>query len=440
MRPRAFAPWLAATAGSLLACARELPPVGQIVLHVETDARVLPADGDTITPGSPAPLFDRLRIELLPDGADEPCAECVRDFAATTDLFARGRASIGFVPRVGASGARARVTLHRAGGAAGPRAASSLVRVVSLPAVAADGIVDVWVGLRTADVGTPVGSLDAPVASDAHSTGLLPGSFDRDVAGRGCPEPGGTDEACVPGTSFWMGSPTHPLEGREHLVTSSPFYVDTREVTVGDLRAARLATATDPIRDARCHYADAPDGREDLPANCVSHGLAERYCALRGKTLLTEAAFERLATGAFDADYPWGRTPPSCTDAVYARDPKGSAAPYKACVSIGSGASRAGSGALDRVSFGDREVLDLAGNVAEWMRDVFQDDGESCWGAGVLRDPDCQTSSATQKGHSVRGGSFASSVLSLRASTRIVGSVDDSGAPYVGFRCMRRAD
>lgn len=422
------------------ACARELPPFGQIVLHVETDARVLPSPSVGGASGAPAPLFDRLRVEIFLPGEDAPCDECVRDFGATEDLFIDGRASMGFVPRPHASGARARarVTLHRQGGTAGPRPASSIVRVVGLPPVGEDGVVDVWVPLRVDEVGVPVGALDAPVPASTSALGLVPGTFDREVQ-RGCSKERGPGEACVSGGTYWMGAPLHPLEGVEHLVSVRPFFVDLHEVTVAELRAAALATASDPIRNAACHYTDAPSDREDLPANCVSHGLAERYCASRGKALLTEARFERVATGLADADYPWGRTLPSCTDAVYARDPKGSAAAYKACLSVASGAAKPGSAALDRVRLGDLEVVDLAGNVGEWMRDMYAEDDDACRAPGRLVDPVCD-SARVARGHAVRGGSFADSVLSLRASTRVIGSTDDTGTPRVGFRCARDGD
>ena len=419
-----------ATAG----CEEELPPTGQIVLHVETDATL----ASERSAGAHPALFDRLRVEWFEPGKDAPCDGCLREFAATQEVFLEDRASTGFVPRPFVSGYRARATLYRHAGVAGPRATSSITTTLELPAVGADGIAHVWAALRTADVGAPRGALDAPLSGERQSKALRPGTWDDDVR-RECTEPPGPFEACVPGGGFFIGSASHPIEGREHLVKVSPFYVDVHEVTVREFRRTRLAREGDPSPRTGCNFSPAAGEWDDLPINCISHGMAAAYCERIGKKLLTEAQFERVATGLGAFDYPWGRSLPECGDAVFARDDGSSIAEYKACVSLGVGATRAGAGALDRLTLGGVAITDLAGNLSEWMLDTYNDEGDPCFASGgLLVDPICTAAGARVKsGHAVRGGSFATSVLSLRGSARTAGPTDDTGAKFVGLRCAR---
>ena len=80
-----------------------LPPEGQILLYVTTDAPLPPPSGKnlvsdpTLCPAQPRdapPLFDTLQVDVYqPDGM--PCPGCTRRFALDCDTVDSGRASLG---------------------------------------------------------------------------------------------------------------------------------------------------------------------------------------------------------------------------------------------------------------------------------------------------------------------------------------------------------
>lgn len=448
-----------ASAAPSTSCASnaQRPPEGQIVLHVQTDARLPHAPGvrepaDAGVTGDRQPLFDRLSVEFIAPGASEPCATCVREFGADAELFSQKRASVGFVPPPGASGYRARVRLYRYGGLLGPRRASTIERVVALPSVAEEGVIDVTVSLPTEDLARPRGTIEAPepVSAGMPDGKLQPGDFDAAFR-RGCSNAPRAGEACVPGGTYWMGTLFYDVQQREHLVRMSPFFLDQTEVTVAALRASGVASDTDPTssrEDGGCTYGVTKSSSDALPVNCISRDLAAKFCAKAGKTLLSEARFEYVASALRGADYPWGNTAPKCPDAVYARAAGSKTAEYRACVDQGAGPSAPGAGRLDRLVLGDRTVVDLAGNVSEWMLDENSEEGEPCRELGLLTDPVCTTRSTRLPGTVVRGGSAASSVLSLLASARTVGPIGSDGGGGggdarmhgLGFRCARDDD
>jgi formylglycine-generating enzyme required for sulfatase activity len=419
-------------------CARELPAEGQLLVFVTTDAPV--------GPNGPAPLFDRMRVELLLPGELAPCAGCAREFALDDDRMARGEASFGFFPRVHTPGHRARVRLFRSGGTASgePRRASTLESVVTLPEVGSEGVVEVTVTLKLEDLAHPRGSLDAPIASEpgrpqAGLVGSFPGARTVPCAG----EPG-ADEACVPGGAFWMGNPRlDVLDAREadgtseRVVVLSPYYLDRAEVTVAAMRNARVARVVDDPVEANpsrpeCIYTADPGKDDERPVNCLSWQRARAFCTKVGKRLPSEAEYEYAAGARESRSFPWGVDLPACDGAVHGGG--------VSCPGV-KGPALAGSGARDRVAFGSASVLDLAGNLREFVADRFRRGDEPCWGDGVLVDPVCERDPPeTQIARSVRGGSYRDEGTLLRAALR--GFIEDERfavSELVGFRCARDA-
>ena len=92
-----------------------LPPAGQLVVHVDTDAP-LPEEPGT-TPSFVPPLFDRLSFELFLPGETVPCRGCARELEPTREGAARGALSIGVLPEGSARrDLRLRVRLYRSAG------------------------------------------------------------------------------------------------------------------------------------------------------------------------------------------------------------------------------------------------------------------------------------------------------------------------------------
>lgn len=429
-------------------CTAELPPTGQVLLFVTTDAP-LPSSTD----GEPG-LFDRLRIDIYPRGAAEPCAGCTRAFAIERDSIDRGDASVGIVADPFEAGTRARVRLYRSGGTISgePRPGSTLEAVVAIPEVGEEGIVEVTLTLFTDSVGVPIGTLAAPVALEPGRpppglSGTWPGA-----ATVACSTPPAADQACVPGGAFWMGdarldlSAVEDMDGAlERLVVLSPFLLDRTEVTVAAFRASGLAYSLLPGEPsdnpheadtgiAGCTYTSAPGDNESRPTTCVSWDLARQYCESLGKRLPTEAELEMAQSHRGLSTFPWGEDAPRCEDAVFGREDE--------CAALGGGAAVVGSGTRDRLRLGGDELVDLAGNVTEWAQDTWNREDEACWGTGLFEDPVCSAPSLVDPaGRTIRGGHYESLELGLRAAVRkrvFNDMLAVSG--LVGFRCAASAD
>lgn len=430
----------------------QLPPEGQIVIGIVTDAW-LPRSAEDLRDAIPyAPSFERLRVEVYPPGETSPCDGCSRDFGIDHRTVDEGRASFGFIPRKHVAGYRARVLLYHSGPSesyADPRPRSSIETVIALPSVGDEGIARVHVVLRTDDLGRPRGTVDAPILpNDGPPPTGLAGTWHAEVR-RDCAEEAREGEGCVPGGAFWMGDPGFAVPF-ERLVAISPFYVDLTEVRVGEFRSL-LGTGRpddlgpyDPTRGrTHCTFTTSPADKEEMPLNCVSRALAARICELKGGRLPTETEWEFLAGARRDATYPWGEATATCDDAVYGRSNDTTKPPeFRACVATkGIGPALSGSGALDRLRLPDgRVVVDLGGNLLEYVSDEHQTYGEPCLEENPSVDPRCRERSARSADVIiVRSSSWAESGgPTFRAAVR--STANTASVPFssqIGLRCVR---
>ena len=348
----------------LVGCTRSLPPRGQVVLFVDTDAIVASNDKD---PKRLSPQVDRARFEILVDG--RPLGGSARVFPIDDELVRTQRLSFGIAPVANDAAVAVRVRLYRADRALADEipAGITLDTTVSLPPVADEGIVELSILLSADDFGRPIGPVPAARGRPPPSrVGTWHGGLHV-----GCATPPREGEACVAGGSFFFGDPA--FRGRtfandivdERLVTISPFFLDTREVTVATFRAAlpTLAGASAPLaRDPKgktgtdadfCNWTDAPGALEALPVSCVSWETARAFCRAKGGDLPSEAELEYVTSGLGDEHaYPWGDDEADCGGSVWGRGGEG-------LFSEGSGACRTattsdsaalpGSGTRDRV-------------------------------------------------------------------------------------------
>lgn len=479
----------AATAVLATLSAAACRPSGEVLLYVDTDAPVAAGPSDDDDDGNRIALFDRIRIDVYRAGEETPARS--NDLALTRGLLAARDASFGIVPRSGEDGDRARIRIYRFENTTDgePDDRTVLEAVIRIPAVAGDELLTGHVFFPTDAVGRPRGTLAAPIA-------LEPGRPTESRVGTwspaqrvGCGEdPAGDEAVCVPGGAFWMGHPSvrGNLGGEDvpvpKLVAVSPFFLDRRELTVGDARqwlrahepqwtngndapdpvpwSGKPALAADALgADDYCTMPpDLDDDRRDaLPLNCVSYERATAICQSRDPehpaALPTEAQLE-YAMGSFSGwPHPWAEdVAPSCDDAVFARG--GSASIFRAfpgdCRAPGSngGVLPGGRGALDVIApFG---VVDLAGNLAELARDGWSEQRGPFWSpetATVFIDPLC-CDDAAERDHVVRGGSWPWPARTLHSAFRAqiearfdaaASNADTKLGPHVGFRCVRAA-
>jgi len=208
------------------------------------------------------------------------------------------------------------------------------------------------------------------------------------------------DRVAIPGGAFTQGSTRGEEDERPvRKVTLKAFAIDRTEVTRGDYAAC--------VEAGRCKApGDKADSDAKLPVTGVDWNEAQAYCKFAGGRLPTEAEWEKAARGTDGREYPWGN------DIDCARANWGNFEGEGPCagknpghpVVVGqypSGASPYG-------------VLDMGGNVWEWVADKYD------------QDPARRV---------VRGGSCCSFFVGPRAANRN-GWAPDHRDGDLGFRCV----
>jgi formylglycine-generating enzyme required for sulfatase activity len=253
----------------------------------------------------------------------------------------------------------------------------------------------------------------------------------------------------VPQGLFWMGCNTAvdtqclSNESPYHPVTLDAFYMDITEVTAGDYAACvadgltnsitcTSNTVVSPAGQGCCYFGDTTgtrrtynNAKDNHPINYVDWYDAMSYCAWKGKSLPTEAQWEKAARGGCEKytncedesfKYPWGNTITS-DHAVYS----GSSAP------VGSKDNDANTDVNGASPYG---ALDMAGNVYEWTRDLY---GNTYYSSSPETNPENTTGTQYR---SIRGGNWDNVEGYLRSSYRQVGVVWAAGR-HQGFRCSQ---
>jgi formylglycine-generating enzyme required for sulfatase activity len=229
-------------------------------------------------------------------------------------------------------------------------------------------------------------------------------------------EPDAMPMVYVPAGEFQMGSDpevdpdAYDDEQPVHTVALDAFWLDQTEVT-----NAQYARCVDDDACEPSDWADDADyNGDDYPVVGVSWNDAVAYCTWAGAGLPTEAQWEYAARGPEGRIYPWG----DAFECEYGNfyDEGGSCDGYELTASVGSfpdGASWVG-------------VLDMAGNVWEWVADWY---GE--YPSGRQENP---TGPETGEYRVLRGGGWNTSARDGRATPRDR-LTPTSWGDDVGFRC-----
>jgi formylglycine-generating enzyme required for sulfatase activity len=211
-------------------------------------------------------------------------------------------------------------------------------------------------------------------------------------------------------------------EGVAHVVTLSSFEIDRTEVTIASYERCAAAGWCAPLEPTT----DPNFGRSDFPVTRVRWGDAVSYCEWTGGRLPSEAEWEYAARGTAGREFPWGNdyNPHLANHGSFAADPTDAADGFAGLAPVGSfpdGATPAG-------------LLDMAGNVAEWVADVYELDrfGRP---VGYAEKSEVNPSPKATGGgfHVVRGGSYRDPAIALRAASRAAAELPRPAD--VGFRC-----
>jgi formylglycine-generating enzyme required for sulfatase activity len=236
------------------------------------------------------------------------------------------------------------------------------------------------------------------------------------------------DMAYFPPATVTIGpDPSDPKRSPAHREQIPGFRMDRYEVTVAEFAAflnggsrdryydpwMRVPEHCGIVQDGPGRYHVVP-GRENYPATYVTYEAAAAYAASVGKTLPTEAMWERAARGTGGRAWPWGNDSITPERANYDFH-------YGGTTPVGSfpkGANPEG-------------VYDFCGNVKEWCTGEFRSypGGEPMVYPGQ-REPFIYEP-IIFKGIA-RGGAWTKQEACMSPSYR-----DTHGSLNMGFRCVR---
>ncbi|KXK12429.1 MAG: serine/threonine protein kinase [Chloroflexi bacterium OLB14] len=244
----------------------------------------------------------------------------------------------------------------------------------------------------------------------------------------------GMSEIYIPEGTFRMGAMDTEEERDEvpsHNVTLKAFWIDKFEVTNGMYFNCVKAGACEPPQYLKSETRDSYFGNaefNDFPVVYVTSYQAELYCKWAGRRLPTEAEWERAARGDDFRTYPWGDDRPDSSRGNFNF--------------IVGDTTRVGSYPAGASPFG---VLDMAGNVAEWVADYYD---ANYYAQNVTVNPTGPGARSQYFQRVVRGGTFQDAYKDIRVANRasVRGSnpsaqdqfsADYLGdvSPKIGFRC-----
>jgi len=232
-----------------------------------------------------------------------------------------------------------------------------------------------------------------------------------------CPKDG-SEMVYIPAGDFIMGSNDKNAPGNEqpaHRVYLDAFWIDRTEVTNAQFHRFVRETGY-RSEDEQAGFGFSwknfyMAGQDRYPVRWVNWGDAAAYARWAGKSLPTEAQWEKAARGTDGRRYPWGNLWKSnylnLADCFCVVGPVGN---------FPAGASPYG-------------VLDMAGNVREWCADYYD---PNIYSHSPRRNP---IGPPAGEARVCRGGSFGSGPQGFRVTIR-ERVLPNRGDDRTGFRCV----
>jgi eukaryotic-like serine/threonine-protein kinase len=241
-------------------------------------------------------------------------------------------------------------------------------------------------------------------------------------------------QVLIPAGEFLMGSDAGDPLADEDERPQRPVYLDAFWMDQTEVTNAMYAICVDeglcsPPTDVKSNSRDVYYGNPafaNYPVLFVDREAAESYCAWAGRRLPTEAEWEKAARGDGGPIYPWGDflgsdlanyCDQSCT--YNWRDP-----------AVDDGQREVGPVGAYPAGASPYGILDMAGNVYEWVADWYAAD---YYGRGFDSDP---AGPATGSEAMLRGGSWYDIDRFIRSANRL--SIrPTTTADNIGIRCAQ---
>ncbi|MBM3130669.1 MAG: TIR domain-containing protein [Chloroflexi bacterium] len=232
----------------------------------------------------------------------------------------------------------------------------------------------------------------------------------------------------VPAGEFTMGSNDYDREKPVHTVYLDAFWMDKFEVTNALYKKCVDAKQCQLPNPTKSYTRDSYFGNaqyDNYPVIYVSWEDATKYCTWADKKLPTEAQWEKAARGTDQRKYPWGDSwngtwlnfcDKNCPSDWKDKDADDGYADTSPVGTYPKGASFYG-------------VMDMAGNVWEWVRDWYSD---KYYASSPKSNPE---NTAPGGFRVLRGGSWLDSAASARAANRDYNPADNRYGSD-GFRCV----
>jgi formylglycine-generating enzyme required for sulfatase activity len=282
-----------------------------------------------------------------------------------------------------------------------------------------------------------------------------------DPAAAVAPQPVGgcsPNQIAIPAGTFNMGDPSNCLNERPvHTVTLSPYCIDKTEVTVAAYRACVQAGACEPARTTVswreytaketawasrfCNWGKR--NRDQHPINCVDWEQANVYCVWTGGRLPSEAEWEYAARGNQGRKFPWGSAFPNgsllngCDEGCVRMESKGWGMRFMVLYRNSDHWLTTAPVGRYPVAASPFGVLDMAGNVWEWVADHY-----APYPSNAQDRPNGeQTESPRPDGalRAIRGGGWGDNDWDLFRGASRKGKAASDRDSDLGFRCARTA-